>query len=211
MPLDTDHALLLGTDCPSMRSLARVLGADLLPLPSLESPDRFEAWRGEVGAGPPHERLIVSVWNDEPSRKPILDLEVEAWEGRLERPYLLWNLALGAAARRCRDGGSIAALVQTPAALDSAGWTPEMSIGDGVVALVRSLAASEGRRGVRANAVTTPLGLVGPDVIAPPPPLDRFPGRLQDEVAGAIRLLLSPDSLGLTGRVLPADCGRSLP
>jgi NAD(P)-dependent dehydrogenase (short-subunit alcohol dehydrogenase family) len=101
-------------------------------------------------------------------------------------------------------------LVQTPAALDAAGWTLETSIADGVVALARSLAASEGARGVRVNAVTTPLGLIEPPVIAPAPPLASFPGRLDREIAGAVRLMLSADAAGLTGRVVGADGGRSL-
>jgi NAD(P)-dependent dehydrogenase (short-subunit alcohol dehydrogenase family) len=208
--LESERPLLIATDAPSMHALARALDAELALLPSLDAPGTFEAWRDELSSGAQRERLVVSIWNDAPRQAPLLDLDESSWEARFERPYLLWNLALGAASRRCRDGGSIVGLVQTPAALDSPGWTPEMSIADGVVALVRSVAAAEGSRGIRANTVTTPVRLIEGDVIAPPPPLATFPGRLDDEVAGAVRLLLSPDARGLTGRVLSADCGRSL-
>lgn len=208
--MESDRTILLATETNAMRFLARCLEAELVPLPSIDAREDFEAWRDEAGTGASRTRVVVSVWNEAPNRRPLLDLDPEAWEARFERPYLLWNLALGAAALRCRDGGAIVGLVQVPAALDAPGWTPEMSIGNGVVALIRSLAASEGRRGIRANTVTTPLPLVGSNVIAPPPPLDRFPGRLDEEVAGAVRLLLSEEAKGLTGRVLSADCGRSL-
>ncbi len=193
-----------------MHSLATALEAELVPLPPLDAPASFEAWRAEAATAPERARVVVSVWNDEPAPESLVDLGENHWARRFEQPYLLWHFALGAATRRCAGGGAIATLVQTPAALDSPGWTPETSIADGVVALTRSLAASEGARGVRVNTVTTPLGLVGRPVIAPAPPLDCFPGRLEDEVAGAIRLLLSPDAAGLTGRVLCADGGRSL-
>ncbi len=208
--MNTERSILFATDTPSMRSLGDQLSAELVVLPALDVPESFEAWRAEVGAVPDCSRVIVSVWNATPTQGALVEQEQEAWLRRFEHPYLLWNFALGAAARRCRAGGAIVALVQTPAALDAAGWTPEMSIGDGVVALVRSLAASEGSRGIRANTVTTPIPLIGETVIAPPPPLDGFPGRLDQEVAGALRLLLSSDACGLTGRVIAADGGRSL-
>lgn len=195
-----------------MRALGESLGAEFEALPSpdrIDEPEALERWRAECVARGERDHVIVCVWNESAEPAPLVELEEALWERRFERPYLLWNVALGVAARRCRAAGAIAALVQTPAALDASGLCPEMSIGDGVVALVRSLAASEGARGVRANTVTTPLGLVGDQVIAPSPPLEIFPGRLEVEVAGALRLALSSEAAGMTGRVFGADGGRS--
>jgi NAD(P)-dependent dehydrogenase (short-subunit alcohol dehydrogenase family) len=208
--VESERTLLLATNTASMQALARSLDAELEPLPAIDAPETFEAWRDEAVERPPRDRVVVSVWSDTHVSGALLGVDSKVWETRFERPYQLWNFALGAASRRCRDGGSIVGLVQAPAALDSPGWTPELGIGDGVSALVRSVAAAEGRRGVRANTVVTPLGLVSGEVIAPAPPLDAFPGRLENEVAGAIRLLLTPDAAGLTGRILSADGGRSL-
>jgi NAD(P)-dependent dehydrogenase (short-subunit alcohol dehydrogenase family) len=208
--MTSPRPLLLAPDTPSMHTLGAALEADLVALPALDNPDDFEAWRDEVAAGPERSQIVVCLWIEGAAAKALIDVDDDLWAQRLEAPYLLWNLALGAAARRCAAGGSIAALVQTPAALDAAGWTLETSIADGVVALARSLAASEGARGVRVNAVTTPLGLIEPPVIAPAPPLASFPGRLDREIAGAVRLMLSADAAGLTGRVVGADGGRSL-
>jgi hypothetical protein len=38
--------------------------------------------------------------------------------------------------------------------------------------------------------------------------LPSFPGRVDREVAGAVRLLLSPDAVGITGSTLAATGGR---
>ena len=69
---------------------------------------------------------------------------------------------------------------------------------------------AEGGRSVRANAVTTPMRMGGGE-LAPPPALpDAFPGTLGREVAGAVRMLLSDDAVGVTAGVTYADCGRTL-
>jgi NAD(P)-dependent dehydrogenase (short-subunit alcohol dehydrogenase family) len=101
------------------------------------------------------------------------------------------------------------AVVERPAALDCAGFAPEASVAEAACALVRSLARSEGARGVRANAVASAARLAPARVVEPAPPLARFPGEIAREVAGAVRLLLAADASGVTGQVLAADCGRS--
>ena len=202
--------LVLAHDAAAPLALTKAIDGDLEALPAIGETGRFEAWRAEVAGGPKREHVVVCVWPDPIPKVPLLEVDEDAWQDRFEAPYLLWNFALGAASRRCADGGAIVAVVQAPAALDAPGHTPELAIADGVLALVRSVAAAEGTRGVRANLVTTPIGLVEGEIIAPAPPLPGFPGTLETHVAGAVRALLSNDSAGLTGRVLPADGGRSL-
>ncbi len=208
--MPTERPLLFATECESTLSLAKSLDAELSALPRLEDPDIFEAWRSEASSGKPRERVVVALWLDDLARGELVSVDATAWRRRFELPYLLWNFALGAAGRRCVDGGALVALTQTPAALDAPGWAPEFAIADGVLSLVRSVAAAEGPRGVRANLVTTPIGLVEGEIVAPAPPLPGFPGTLEDQVTGAVRTFLSPDASGLTGRVLSADGGRSL-
>lgn len=210
MTLDGERPLLMATDAPATRSLAAALDTDLLTLPALSAPAAFERWRDEALGEPARSGLVICVWLDGPSRAPLIDLETDVFEARFEAPLRLWSLTLGVAACSCLDGGSIVGLVQAPAALDSAGFTPETRIADGVVALARSVAAAEGERKVRANVVTKPIGLVSEARVAPAPPLPGFPGRLEGKVAGAIRLLISDDAAGLTGRRLSADGGRPL-
>ncbi|MFK7894989.1 MAG: hypothetical protein AB8G23_04085 [Myxococcota bacterium] len=212
--MSTDRILVLGSDCDAIRTLtsalAREAEIDFEPLPPLGATDTFESWRNKTGLEAPQSRIVVAPWNDAPQKGALMELGGEQWRARFEAPFLLWNFALGAAARRVADGGSIVGLVQNAAALDAPGWTPEFAVADGALSLIRSVASSQGARGVRANLVSSPIGLVTSDVILPKPPLDLFPGSLEEEVAGSIRLLLSKDAKGLTGRLLPADGGRSL-
>jgi hypothetical protein len=208
--MPTHPILILGSDCKAIRSLCNQLEADFEALPDLAATDSFESWRAATGSAPERERVLIAPWNASPERGELMGLDSQGWRERFERPYLLWNFALGAAARRVADGGAIVGLVQSAAALDAPGWTPEFAVAEGALSLIRSIAASEGTRGVRANLVSSPIGLVTSDVILPKPPLALFPGRIEEEVAGCVRLLLSDDAKGLTGRLLSADGGRSL-
>lgn len=208
--MSTDRPLVLAHDAKPARALVDALGGEVVALPSFDAPETFESWRAETLAGPPAERIVVAPWLEAARFAPLLEVDSEAWRARFELPYLLWNFALGAAAGRCADGGAIVAVSQAPAALDAPGRVPELAIADGVLSLVRSVAAAEGPRGVRANLVTTPVGLVEGEIVDPAPPLEGFPGTIDRHVAGAVRTLLSDDASGLTGRVLAADGGRSL-
>ncbi len=206
-----EQTRLIATGGPSTERLAKALDADFERLPSVEAPESFESWRMDaLAARASSRRIVVAVWNDSAAPGELLGVDADAWRKRFELPYLLWNFALGVAGQQASDGGAIVAVVQSPAALDCPGWTPEFAIADGLLALVRSVAAAEGARGVRANLVTTPVGLVEGEVVAPPPPLSDFPGTIEEHVAGAVRMLLSSDAQGLTGRVLAADGGRAL-
>jgi len=201
--------LLFATESDTMVRLAQAIGAEFLPLPSARDPDVFESWRASASQGTARERIVVAPWLDAVARAELMCIDATHWRQRFELPYLLWNFALGAASRRCADGGAIIAVTQTPPALDAAGWTPECAIADGVLALVRSVAAAEAARGVRANLVTTSFGLVEDERDAPTLPLVDFTGTLEGQVVGVIRTLLSPDAVGLNGRVLSTDGGRS--
>ena len=202
--------LLFATQADATLRLAQSLDAEFVALPSASAPEEFEDWRTQAAAGKPRAQVVVAPWLVDARQSELMSLDSTEWRQRFELPYLLWNFALGAASRRVADGGTIVGVVQAPAALDAAGWTPELAISDGALALIRSLAAAEGPRGVRSNLVTTPIGLITGDLVAPPPPLAGFPGTIETHVAGAVRTFLSTDAMGLTGRVLSADGGRSL-
>ena len=57
--------------------------------------------------------------------------------------------------------------------------------------------------------LTTPARLTTGEVVQPSPPLASFPGSLERDVVGAVRVLLSDEVAGLTGQVVHADAGRS--
>ena len=200
--------LLIANGCDATRTLARALEADVEGLPDLKDVVGLERWRERQAEATSYIRVAVAVWPESTEPRPLVAQVEDEWRARMETSWIAWNVALGGAARRVADGGAIVAILQAPAALDARGRVPETSIADGVIALARSLAVSEGTRRVRANVVATPIGVVPDSLTLPSPPLPSFPGALENEVAGAVRLLLSQDASGVTGRVLPADCGR---
>jgi NAD(P)-dependent dehydrogenase (short-subunit alcohol dehydrogenase family) len=212
--------LLLGSAGVVVDDLAAALGpeVEVLAVPTAPSPadeawtwaPDLERWRDEHATGLAVERVVVAPWPDGSAPAASLhDLTPETWVSAVEVELARWFAALGVAVRRCRDGGAVVAVVERPPPLDAADRSVASAVADAAEALVRSLARSDGRRGVRVNAVTTPTRLVTPPVIDPPPPLPSFPGSVSVEVAGAVRLLLSTDAAGVTGTVVHADCGRS--
>lgn len=209
--------LFIAEDNPAASTLAgSIAGATFVPTPAFPPTpswawtwrEPLERWRAGVAAGPRADDVVICTWPATVTATPMVDLEPGEWRERVEWPLALWFGALAAAAERCADGGSIVSVVEQPSALDAAGHAAVVAVADGLIALVRSLAAREGARQVRVNAVTTEL-FTAPEVLTgAPPPLASFPGRVDVEVAGAVRMLLSPDSSGVTGSVVRAAGGR---
>ncbi len=210
--------LLIGTDGDDLRMLAAALRAEVLALPKPAEPmpgapwawsDELESWRADHSTGPPYGRIVVAAWPGSFRATAAVELDAAGWEGRTEQPLARWVVALGCAVSRCAQGGSVVAVVDGPTSLESPGWAPETAVAEAVSALCRSLALSEGARGVRVNTVSTPARLPLGEPVHPLPPLPTFPGHLEREVAGAVRLLLSDDACGVTGTTVHADAGRA--
>ncbi len=207
----------IGTGTPDAAQLAGALGATTsITAPGAPHAESWvwdwaadlESWTGEVTAFPAADRIVVCTWPEPALEVALADLDPGEWRRQVEWPSALWFTTLVAAAGRCGDGGSLVAVVDRPATLDAVGQSAAVTVAEGVINVVRSLAAREGGRGVRVNAVVTslhsdPVGLLGS-----PPPLAAFPGRVDVEVAGAVRLLLSADAAGVTGTALAATEGR---
>ena len=207
----------LGAPTGAGDALARALGREATlrppPMPATSGwdpigHDALAAWRAELDERPPDDAVVVCTWADVPPPADLVDVVPDAWRSQVEWPSALWFTTLVAAAGRCRDGGSVVAVVERPVTLDAPGRAPLVAVADGLLNLVRSLAAIEGARGVRVNAVTTEVHTVPDPLLGAVPPLATFPGRVEVEVAGAVRLLLSDDAAGVTGTALAADCGR---
>ena len=112
------------------------------------------------------------------SRSPSTELELDGWV----RPPrgAVRPLVRGDGRRRGRAapiGARSSRVAEQPAPLDCAGRAAETGLADAVETLARSLARSEGPRGVRVNTVTTPARLTRPPVVLPPRRSPRSPAR----------------------------------
>jgi NAD(P)-dependent dehydrogenase (short-subunit alcohol dehydrogenase family) len=199
---------LIGYDDPDTLQLATALGARFIQAPAGDD-QAWTDWREHLLADAGATKIVVALFHDLSPSKPVAEMGLDRWHNQAEKPLMHWIVALGGAALLCHDGGSIVAVTDDPTPLDSSGFAAEAAVGEGVAALVRSLALSEGKRGVRTNGVLTPSRLIKLPPVAPMPPLAGFPGTLAEDVLSSVRLLLSADAAYLTGHCLPADRGRS--
>jgi hypothetical protein len=203
------ETIFIGTDNAHARGIADALGARFMATPAADDDQAWVQWREGLKNQAPASKVVVSLLPDLPQQAPLAELDGIEWLARGETPLLRWMEALATAAPLCADNGALVAVVDCAPPLDSAGLAPEAGVAEGVEALMRSLSLSEGKRGVRANAVVTPARLVTRPIVAPAPPLNGFPGTLQEDVVRTVRLLLSDDAKYLSGHTLPADRGRS--
>ncbi len=210
--------LFIGETSEATATLARSLGVPAgvsvpqqppTPTWSWNWRSTLERWRSELVDGPPVDHVVVCTWPPTITSVPIIGLLPEEWRVQVEWPLALWFNALAVAAQRCADGGSIVAVIELPSAIDAFGHGAVVMVAEGLLTLVRSLAAREGGRQVRVNAVTTELFTAPPVLAGSPPPLASFPGRVEVEVAGAVQMLGSSAASGLTGAVLRATEGRA--
>jgi len=214
---------MIASPLDALREMAKALDAEFTAVPSCpvtsgssagadalwHDASALDAWRAEHLVGAPRAAIVVAVWPEQHVSTPFTDISPTDFARRSEWPFAAWCAALGVAASRCADGGAVVALTERPSPLDCAGWAPESGAADAVEALVRSLARSEGHRGVRINGITTPARLAPDHTVAPLPSLPSFPGRIEHEVTEAVAMLLGPGVAGVTGTIIHADCGRS--
>lgn len=201
--------IFIGGDNADARGLCAALEARYIASPDAGDDQAWVQWRENLKAETAASKIVVALLPDLADPAPLKDLDAAQWLERGETPLLRWMEALAAAAPLCADNGALVAVVDSAPPLDSADLAPEAGVAEGVEALMRSLSLSEGKRGVRANAVVTPARIVTKPIVAPAPPLNGFPGALLDDVVRIVRLLLSDDAKYLSGHTLPADRGRS--
>jgi NAD(P)-dependent dehydrogenase (short-subunit alcohol dehydrogenase family) len=209
--------LFVGLDIPATRQLADALGAQLIAPPPLpRSPswqwtfsDAVEQFGETLAAGPEVQYVVICTWAERYDERAVIDLSGEQWLHDVERPLALWFRVLTTVAERCARDGAIVVVVERPAPIDSSGHGGTVAIAEGIVALTRSVALIHGARGVRANVVGTEIATAPELLLGLAPPLPSFPGTIDQQVAGAVRLLLSPDASGITGTLVRADSGRA--
>jgi NAD(P)-dependent dehydrogenase (short-subunit alcohol dehydrogenase family) len=209
--------LFVGLDCEPTRELAAALSAELVAPPPLPDADGW-AWTfaddvarfaASLDALPTVDRVVVCTWLPEYPARPLVDVDTAAWMAEVERPLALWYAVVAAAAERCADGGAIAIVVERPAPIDSTDNACATAVAEGLLTSTRSIALTHGPRGVRANAVGTVLSTAPETLPGHAPSLASYPGTPGREVAGAVRMVLSPDAVGVTGNLVRADSGRA--
>ncbi len=214
----TDATLILGDQSEGTRRLASAIDAGTLievpePLPETSSWEwtykpTLASWRSENRERQPAGSIVVCAWPRALERVPLVERPELDWRS-MEVELARWTTALQLAGELCRGGGAIVLVTELPCALDAAGLVPLVGLSQGLIAFARSIAAAEGSRNVRANCVTTQLWSTPPELAGSAPFLPSYPGSIEREVAGAVRMLLSPDSSGVSGCVVPADGGRT--
>jgi NAD(P)-dependent dehydrogenase (short-subunit alcohol dehydrogenase family) len=214
---DATAIAFVGTGAPESAALADALGATDVATCPPPPPDSgwgwdvggtIEAWTDELRELPARDRVVVCTWPDTAPAAALVALDPTAWRRQVEWPTALWYSTLVAVSARCADGGSMVVVADRPASLDVVGRGADVTVAEGVANVVRSLAAREGGRGVRVNTVFSALNTSTSDLDGSPPPLASFPGTVDREVAGAVRMLLSTDAAGITGAVVSATGGR---
>ena len=132
----------------------------------------------------------------------VMDGDVETWDR-------LWAMNLKTALNTCRaavphmpDGGSIVNVGAAASARASAGMGAYTASKSAVARLTEALADELASRGIRVNAVL-------PTIIDTPanrqdmPDADVSAWVTTEELANVIRFLLSPESSGITGALIP--------
>jgi NAD(P)-dependent dehydrogenase (short-subunit alcohol dehydrogenase family) len=209
--------LFVGLDSPHTRELAAALSAELVSPPPLAAPDGWawtfgddvERFAASLADGPPVDQVIVCTWAEHYGPKPLVDVDPAEWMTEVERTLALWYSVLTRVVERVADGGAMAVVVERPAAIDCAGYAGTTAVAEGLVALTRSCALVHGARGVRVNAIGTEVSTAPEVLLGLAPALPSFPGTISDQVAGAVRMVLSPDASGVSGTLVRADAGRS--
>ncbi len=182
--------LIIGRDFGPTRQLRAALGADrLLAVPELGDPGgtrrtALERWEQQSEDLGDFSSVVIACWDEIDAPSPFVDIDGTAWSSQLEQRLTTWAVATKVGIARCADGGAVVVVVERPAAFDAVGRSMLVGVAEGVLGLMRSVAASEGPRAVRVNAVTTELWTAPAELLGPTPALASFPGRVDVEVAG---------------------------
>src|ERR1700727_1932546 len=169
--------LVIGPSVPSTVALCDAIGpAEFRPLPDLDSfavswnwnwGVELERWKHSSPQVKKYSGVVVVCWDRLTAPQPFLEISASDWIVQVERRMAIWFSAVERAAESCADNGSIVLVVERPAALDAAGHSSVVMSAEGMISMMRCVAAAEGIRGVRANAVTTELWTVPEHPVGP--------------------------------------------
>jgi 3-oxoacyl-[acyl-carrier protein] reductase len=156
-----------------------------------------------VGAEGPVD-VVVHVVTGDLDEVALADLSAEEWDRRCDRPICdAIDAAHAAHARMAGPGGRIVFVTPSLGLTGAAGLVPLATAAEGVRSLAKTAARQWGEDGITVSCVARRVA--GPEVAIPtfgPPTIE--------DVAGAVALLASKESAGITGATLVVDGGTIL-
>ena len=148
--------------------------------------------------------VVVHVVTGDLDEVLLADLTAEEWDRRCDLPIRdAIDAAHAAHARMAGTGGNIVFVTPSLGLTGAAGLVPLATAAEGVRSLSKTAARQWGPDGIRVSCVARRVA--GPVVAIP-----TFGDPTVDEVAGAVALLASTASSGVTGATLVVDGGTVL-
>jgi 3-oxoacyl-[acyl-carrier protein] reductase len=148
--------------------------------------------------------VVVHVVTGDLDEVALADLSAEEWDRRCDRPIRdAIDAAHAAHARMAGPGGRIVFVTPSLGLTGAAGLVPLATAAEGVRSLAKTAARQWGEDGITVSCVARRVA--GPEVAIPtfgPPTIE--------DVAGAVALLASKESAGITGATLVVDGGTIL-
>jgi NAD(P)-dependent dehydrogenase (short-subunit alcohol dehydrogenase family) len=205
MELDGTRAIVVA----GARALGETIAADLRALGATVELTGPPSSREEAIAARPVDAVVHVAGVDAPlEERKLVETDEATWDREAEAPIRAALFTLQGA-RECfgERGGSIVVAIPTIALTGAAGLVAFASACEGIRLLVKSAARDWGRDGVRVNCITLPVEAWGVDSHVPNrfgPSLDATNGT---GAGGAVALLLSRLSNGVTGATIGVDHG----
>ena len=148
--------------------------------------------------------VVVHVVSGDLHEVPLADLTEDEWDRRCDAPIRdAVKVAQATHARMAGRGGNLVFVTPSCGLTGAAGLVPLATAAEGVRSLTKTAARQFGADGIRVCCVARRVA--GPEVAIP-----TFDPPTVEDVAGAVALLASKESSGVTGATLVVDGGTVL-
>jgi 3-oxoacyl-[acyl-carrier protein] reductase len=141
----------------------------------------------------------------------LADTDEDRWDAEAEAPIRTAYFVIQGAHEHFEErGGSIVAVIPSIALTGAAGLVPFATAAEGIRLLIKSAARAWGKRRIRVNTVTAPIEAWGYEQSPEHKVPSRYGPAMPDtdslaDIAGAVALLASPLSAGVSGATIGVD------